>query len=57
LNNLCKSPPIAFTPILYAWSGRFAKPYMNKVFGQLNKLHICMYVYVYMTIFFFPSRI
>ncbi len=59
LNNLCKSPPITSTPILYAWLHKFAKPYMSKIFGQLNELHIYvrMYIYVYMTIFCFPSRI
>jgi uroporphyrinogen-III decarboxylase len=59
LNNLCKSPLIASAPILYVWSRTFAKPYMRKVFSQLNKLYIyvCMYIYVYMTIFCFPSRI
>jgi hypothetical protein len=46
LNNLCKSPPIAFIPVLYAWSHTFAKPYMREVFGQLNELHIRMYVYI-----------
>jgi hypothetical protein len=40
LNNLCESPPIASAPILYVWSCTFAKPYMNKVFGQLNELYI-----------------
>jgi hypothetical protein len=46
LNNLCKFPPIASTPILYAWSCTFAKPYMSKVFGQLNELHICIHGHI-----------
>jgi len=48
LNNLCKFPHIASAPILYVWSRTFAKPYMRKVFSQLNKLYIYMYVCIYM---------
>jgi len=49
LNNLCKSPSITSTPILYVWSSRFAKPCMNKVFGELNELYVyvCMYMYTW----------
>jgi hypothetical protein len=52
LNNLFKSPPIASTPILYAWLHTFAKPYMSKVFGQLNELCICICIHIHIFLSF-----